>query len=216
MVQSGNYIRINESGIALNTPQVSECKIPLIKFSQRIYSDFGEAITFWLSIYSIPSFTLRMPIIESKKLDFRWIIIYVFIIIACCSIIYLPWTICSQHRGLNLIEDYIDNTMKIEKDDIVLKVVLGFKSLQQILIITLFGRYVLYEMIDMINEKKNNSGEMKLGRLHLAFTIFIIIITMGGFGYSYTGNEFDTVYIPFRINGVLILISSYFLPILYY
>ena len=77
------------------------------------------------------------------------------------------------------------------------------------MMITLFGRYVLYELIDIFNQK-NNSERLKLGKLHLGLTIFIVIITLAGFGYTMIGNANAVYIIPFRLLGVLILITSFF------
>ena len=216
--QDNNYVKITQSGIQMYTSFTPQgCRIPFIKFNQEFYSDLAEALTFWLNIYSIPSFTMRLPYSHAKKLHFRRIIINVFIIVACCSIIYLPWTICSHDSGLQAIQDYLDNTMKQITYKITLKVMLGLKSLQQMLMITLFGRYVLYEIIDIYKEQKGQSTEeIRVSGLRWYFSIFIIIITMVGFVSNYREASTSVVLIPFRINSVLIICSSYLLPLVYY
>ena len=121
ITRDGNHITIDKTGISMKLRELKKiCKVPLLTMDRKIFANFGEAISFWLSIYSIPSYFLRLPKTEAKKLNIRLMVLYVFVIVFCCSIIYLPWTICNynEDRQTSVI-DFIDNTFNLEKQNVV-------------------------------------------------------------------------------------------------
>ena len=109
------------------------------------------------------------------------------------------------------------NTLHLVENDIALRIALSFKAIQQILMITLFSRYVLYEIIDIYRELKGLSSDVFLvSGLRWYFNLFVFLLTLCCFGFNFSHSKVDIVLIPFRINGILIIISCYFLPIVYY
>ena len=53
--------KVTTTGIRIYTPYKTNCWAPYLEFNDQLSSNFAEALTFWLSIYSIPSFTMRLP-----------------------------------------------------------------------------------------------------------------------------------------------------------
>ena len=80
--------------------------------------------------------------------------------------------------------------------------------------VTLFGRYVFYDVLEIWQHLTGSEKMIKLGWIR--FWLSIQIVSVSGLSYAVNyENNIQSLKIPFRINGILVLISSFIVPIIY-
>lgn len=154
----GNNIIFGRESITMQQLVGPNCTINYLNIEPRMAPNMADALTFYLGIFAIPSYVQRLPSQYAKKINFKLMIAFVYIIIACSSVIYLPWTICNKNGGMAVISDYILNSNGLLSSDLSQQIMLGFKILQQLSMVTLFGRYILYDIIEMYQDYQGQVG----------------------------------------------------------
>jgi hypothetical protein len=154
----GNNIVFGRESITMMQASGPDCTINYLNIEPRLAPNMADALTFYLGIFAIPSYVQRLPSQYAKKINFKSMIAFVYIIIACSSVIYLPWTICNKNGGMAAIGDYIMNSDGLLTSDLSQQIMLGFKIVQQLSMVTLFGRYVLYDIIEMYQDFRDQVG----------------------------------------------------------
>jgi hypothetical protein len=154
----GNNIVFGRESITMMQANGPDCNINYLNIEPRLAPNIADALTFYLGIFAIPSYVQRLPSQYAKKINFKSMIAFVYIIIACSSVIYLPWTICNKNGGMVVIGEYIMNSNGLLTSELSQQIMLGFKIVQQLSMVTLFGRYILYDIIEMYQDFRGQVG----------------------------------------------------------